>query len=55
LPSFKSDVLTGTVQPRIGLTPYARMGNWLVISLCALLLAASIMSLRAKRSVATGT
>jgi len=55
LPSFKSDVLTGTVQPRIGLTPYALMGNWLVISLCALLLAATIVALRVKRSAATGT
>ena len=34
LPSFKPDVLSGTVQPRVGLTPYARVGNWPVIIYC---------------------
>lgn len=39
LPRFKAAVLTGNVQPRSGLTPYARAGNWpvLVFSLvCAI-------------------
>lgn len=34
LPRFKPDVLTGVVQPRTGLTPYAHAGNWPVILLC---------------------
>lgn len=36
LPRFKQAVLTGTVQPRTGLTPYARVGNWPVLLLCML-------------------
>jgi apolipoprotein N-acyltransferase len=54
LPRFKPDVLTGSVQPRTGLTPYARFGNWpvVVFSLAVLLgsLALSVgTALRSRR------
>jgi len=38
LPRFQPGVLTGSVQPRTGLTPYARFGNWPVIALSLILL-----------------
>jgi len=31
LPQFEAGVLTGTVQPRVGDTPYVRFGNWPVL------------------------
>lgn len=54
LPRFQPGVLTGSVQPRIGLTPYARFGNWpvIVLSLAVLIggLALSVgMALRSRR------
>ncbi len=36
LPRFKAAVLSGQIQPRTGLTPYARIGNWPVIGVCLL-------------------
>ncbi|MFI4869762.1 MAG: apolipoprotein N-acyltransferase, partial [Steroidobacterales bacterium] len=33
---FEPTVLRGTVQPRVGLPPYARVGNWLIVLLSLL-------------------
>jgi len=32
-PEYEANVMRASVQPRIGLTPYARTGNWLVVCL----------------------
>jgi apolipoprotein N-acyltransferase len=49
LPRFQPGVLTGSVQPRTGLTPYARVGNWPVISVSfALLIAAYVLTTSTK-------
>jgi len=37
---FKPVTLTASVEPRKGMTPYARTGNWPVIGLCLLIVAA---------------
>ena len=47
LPRFKQAVLTGELQPRTGLTPYAVVGNWPVLMLC--MLACLGVWLRSKR------
>jgi apolipoprotein N-acyltransferase len=55
LPSFKSAVLTGTVQPRLGLTPYARVGNWFAILLCTSLLGFALFAARKMRDIHAAT
>ncbi len=42
-PQFVPAVLKATVQPRSGLTPYARVGNWPVLSLALLFIAAALI------------
>ena len=49
LPQFKPGVLTGTVVPRVGLTPYVRFGNWPVLALLYLGFAAGFAGARTKR------
>lgn len=49
-PQFVPAVLTGTVVPHAGLTPYARTGNWPVLLLAVLLVAAGV--LRGRRAPA---
>ena len=41
-PQFEQAVLEGTVQPRQGLTPYVRFGEWPFVVLVALMLAACL-------------
>jgi apolipoprotein N-acyltransferase len=47
---FKAGILRAKVQPRTGLTPYARTGNWPVLSFAFLVLIAfAIVRLRSRR------
>lgn len=48
-PRFKPGVLTGDVQPRVGLTPYAHVGNWPVVIISFLLLSAGVWTRFARR------
>lgn len=42
LPQFEAGVLRAEVQPRTGVTPYARVANWPIVILLALLLGAGV-------------
>ena len=51
IPQFEPGILKYTVQPRTGLTPYARSGNWPILSFSFLLLIAfAVARIRARRS-----
>jgi apolipoprotein N-acyltransferase len=56
-PPFQPYVLRSSVTPMAGLTPFARVGNWLVVSLAAIGLAAalSIGALRRRPGTAAAT
>jgi len=51
-PPFQQYVLRSSVTPRAGLTPFARVGNWLIVSLAALGLAVSL-GIRVRRRTGT--
>lgn len=40
LPQFERGVLSGSVQPMVGATPFVRWGDWLIVGACSLLLLA---------------
>jgi apolipoprotein N-acyltransferase len=46
LPQFRPGVLTGTVEPRVGLTPYARFGNAPLLALALLAVATGFAAAR---------
>jgi apolipoprotein N-acyltransferase len=56
-PPFEQYVLRSSVTPRAGLTPFARVGNWLIVSLAALGLAVSLWAgwLRRRAGTADAT
>ncbi|HEV7136042.1 MAG TPA: apolipoprotein N-acyltransferase [Steroidobacteraceae bacterium] len=56
-PPFQQYVLRSSVTPRAGLTPFARVGNWLIVSLAAGALAAAVATgvLRRRSGTASAT
>jgi apolipoprotein N-acyltransferase len=49
LPQFRAGVLKGSVQGHTGLTPYARVGNWLVVLLALAVVAVVAIRERPRR------
>jgi apolipoprotein N-acyltransferase len=56
-PPYQQYVLRSSVTPRAGLTPFARVGNWLIVSLAALGLAGALWigALRRRAGTASAT
>lgn len=56
-PPYEQYVLRSSVTPRAGLTPFARVGNWLIVSLAAGALAAALAmgALRRRSGTASAT
>jgi apolipoprotein N-acyltransferase len=55
-PEFQAYVLHSSVKPRSGLTPYARVGNWLIVTLGTTALGCALWVRKAhSRQPATGT
>jgi apolipoprotein N-acyltransferase len=54
LPQFQPGVLTGEVQPRSGVTPYLRFGNWPVLGLLLASLVVALSRARTRASAAGG-
>ena len=54
-PPFQSYVLRSSVTPRAGLTPFARVGNWLIVSLGALGLAGALWAGARRRRTGTAS
>jgi apolipoprotein N-acyltransferase len=52
LPQFRPGVLTGVVAPRVGLTPYVRLGNWPVLVVIYVALAGAFLAARVRRGEA---
>jgi len=50
-PEYEVNVMRASVQPRIGLTPYARTGNWLIVCLSLVFgLAGAYVGRRSKKA-----
>ncbi|MFZ0551995.1 MAG: apolipoprotein N-acyltransferase, partial [Steroidobacteraceae bacterium] len=50
-PPFQQYVLRSSITPMAGITPFTRVGNWLIVSLATLGLAASLWTTRPPRSL----
>lgn len=48
-PQFETTALTGLVQGHTGTTPYVRWGNYPILAICIILIAAALLAARIKR------